>query len=171
MGNFRRPKRTTSRHKTRKAPSKRSNEQAIILSGLNVLQVLEDNAPKYLLHVLHDGPETFVGDDWAAALIWYRRKGYQNHKTLTLFGTWVIKEGEASVVHIDQKVLHYSAPIYNAESYNTLIKRDFRPYYEDDGSPPKDRSIHYQVTFDVTRRLALRRELADKLMYWLEKIR
>ncbi|MDQ7026336.1 MAG: hypothetical protein Q9P44_12360 [Anaerolineae bacterium] len=55
-------KRAVSWSKDETAPS---NPQAHILSGLDVLRVLEDNAPKYLQDVLFYEPRSVVGQGWA----------------------------------------------------------------------------------------------------------
>lgn len=167
MSDFRKSLRRNIRKNTQSKPAQKSNEQAIILSGLNVMQVLEDNAPKYLKTVLHYGPASFVGDDWASVLVWYRRRGYQHYKDLRLLGIWAVKEGDTNKLIIGAKPLKYSAVVYNAESYNTVIKNSFKAYYDDDGSVPDASRIFYETQFDITRRLALRRELSDKLIQWL----
>jgi hypothetical protein len=169
MNDYRKSIRRNIQRQIQKNPPKASNEQAIILSGLNIMQVLEDNAPKYLHTVLHYGPDSFIGEGWAVALVWYRRKGYQHYKELTLFGTWLLAKEDETAIIIGTKRLPFSAAVYNAESYNAVIKQTFKPYYGDEISPPSDSSIIYQTTFDLTHRLALRRELADKIILWMRE--
>lgn len=155
-------------HRSIQPPAeKASNEQALILAGLNVMQVLEDHAPKYLQSYLHYGPASFTGENRAAVLVWYRQKGYQNYKEMTLYGVWIAGDEKQNHVIVATKPLIFTAPVYNAESYNVVIKQTFKPYYDDDLSPPDESRILYQTLFDVTGRLALRRELENKLIHWL----
>lgn len=143
------------------------NEQAIILSGLNVLQALEIQAPQYLRDVLHYGPESFVGDEWAATLIWFRQKGYHQYKDLTLFGVWAVKNEDETELLISAKNLKFSAPVFNPESYMQLIKRNFQTHYKDDGSPPPDDDIIKRICYDEANRLALRQEVKIAIIQWL----
>lgn len=144
-----------------------TNPQARILSGLNVLRVLEDNATKYLHDVLHYGPNSFAGKGWASALIWYRDADYHSYRNLTLFGVWAVDESETTRLLLGTKTLEFSAPVYNAESYHALIKMGFKTYYGDDGSPPPTDDIIYETSFDPTRRLKLREEIATEIIQWL----
>lgn len=146
---------------------KPTNPQARILAGLNVLSVLDDNTAKYLRDVLHYGPSSFTGKGWAAALIWYRQKGYHGYQTLMLFGIWAVDADDTTRLLIATKPLKFSAPVYNAESYHALIRQSFKTYYADDGSPPSEDYIIYETTFDPTRRLKLREELATEMIQWL----
>lgn len=144
-----------------------SNPQAHILAGLDVLHVLEDNAPKYLRDVLFYGPRSFDGQGWAAALIWYRHKGYNNYRDLTLFGVWAVEDGDKTKILLGTKPLKFSAPVYNAESYHALIQRGFKTYYGDDGSPPPPDNISYETLFDATARLKLRQTIAEEIIQQL----
>lgn len=156
------------RNKPKHHHPQRRNEQAIILSGLDVLRPLEAHTPQYLQGVLHYGPETFVGKRSASALIWYRRKGYHHYRKLMLFGVWVAEIDSVTHIIIGSKSLTYTATIYNPESYTKIMKQTFIPYYGNDVSPPDKKGILFQTDFDVTRRLALRRELAEQLAYWFK---
>jgi hypothetical protein len=147
---------------------KPANTCAHILAGLNAMRVLEDKAERFMRHVLQYGPHAYTGDNWAASLIWYRRKGVNTHQTIKLFGVWIIETDETTSIQIGTKQLAFSAPVYNPESYNTLIKRDFTTYYGNNGNPPPD-TIIYETSYDVTRRLALRQEIADEIMRWLRQ--
>jgi hypothetical protein len=146
-----------------------TNPQARILSGLDVMRVLEENAYKYLHDILIYGPASFAGNGWAAVLIWYRDKGYHNYRELTLFGLWAVDDNGTTQLQLGTKSLQFSAPVYNAESYNTLIKRGFKTYYGDDGSPPPSENITFTITFDPTARLKLRQMLADEMIQWLRR--
>lgn len=169
MSDFRRNIRRHIHRHPQKPKTQPNNEQAVILAGLNVMQVLEDNANKYLKSMLHYGPASFAGKDWASVLVWYRRRGYQHYKDLTLFGVWAVAENDSTKLAIANKPLQYTAPVYNAESYNTVIKQSFKAYYSDDASLPDASRIVYEAEFDITRRLALRREIADKLIAELRR--
>lgn len=151
------------------APSPKRNQQSLILASLNLLQALEDNAPKYLQNWLNYGPATFVGEGWASYLVWYREKGYNNYHELWLFGVWAQLENETTSILIGTKPLQFTAPVFNAESYNAIIKTTFKPYYKDNASPPAEDDICFRAVYDETRRLALRRELADALTHALRE--
>ncbi|MEO1289327.1 MAG: hypothetical protein AAFV93_16315 [Chloroflexota bacterium] len=162
-----RHRRFNHRPKPSIAPQRR-NEQAIILSGLNVLQVLDDHAPKYLHNVLHYGPNTFTGVRHASAVVWYRRKGYAHYRHLNLFGVWATQTDDITHLIIGKKQLDYTASVYTAESYHSIMKETFIPYYGKDVSPPTDANVLYQTAFDITHRLALRKELAEQLAHWFK---
>lgn len=157
-------RRATHWPQTRQQPA---NPLAVVLSGLDVLRVLEENTPKYLLDVLHYGPGSFAGDGWAAVLVWFRRKGYHQYQALTLFGVWAVPENEQTRLVLGTKPLQFSAPVYNAESYHQLIQQGFKTYYGDTGSPPTTDNIIFTADYDPTRRLALRQEVADAIVQWL----
>jgi hypothetical protein len=158
------------RHKSTVASSL-SNAQALILSGLNVLQILEVQAPKYLQNLLHYGPNSFVGKDWAAALIWFRQKGYHQYKNLTIFGVWAVANHTETELRIGTKQLQFSAPVFNPESYMQLIKHNFQTHYKDDGSPPPDDNIVRRINYDAAQRLALRQDIADAIIHWMRNRR
>lgn len=157
-------------HKYNDSKPKKSNAQAIILAGLNVMQVLEDYAPQFLQSVLYYGPASFTGKNYACVLVWHRRKGYQHYRKLRLSGVWAIETEDSTDIIIASKVLLFNASIYNAESYHAVIKQTFKPYYGNDTSPPGDSAIVYRTQFDVTRRLALRRELKGQIQNWLKNM-
>lgn len=163
------PRKYPSRKKKSIVP-KKSNAQAIILAGLNIIQVLEDYAPQYLQSVLYYGPDSFIGKNYACVLVWHRQKGYQNYRELCLSGVWAIQADDKIDIIIGSKVLLFKASVYNAESYHALIKQTFKPYYGDDTSPLGESAIVYRTQFDITRRLALRRELAEEVQNWLKNV-
>jgi hypothetical protein len=148
-------------------PSHPTNPQARILAGLDVMRVLEENAPNYLQDVLHYGPSSFAGNGWAAALIWYRNKGYYTYRELTLFGVWAVADADTTKILLGTKPLQYNAPVYNPSAYFNLIQRGFKTYYGDDGRPPSATSITFETVFDPTARLKLRQTLADEIIEWL----
>jgi hypothetical protein len=156
-----------SRRKFYKSTSP-TNAQAIILSGLNVLQTLEEQTPKYLHDVLHYGPKSFVGKDWAAALIWFRKKGYHEYKELTLFGVWAVAHEDENHLLIGIKNLAFTAPVFNPESYMQLIRHNFQTHYKDDGSPPPEGEIVTHTKYNAAKRLALRQDIKDTIVQWLK---
>lgn len=143
-----------------------ANACANILAGLNVMRVLEDKPERLMQKVLHYGPQSYMGEDWAATLIWYRKKGIDNYQTITLFGVWAQESDNDTLLQIGTKQLAFSAAVYNPESYNQLIKGNFTTYYGNNGNPPPD-TVIYETHYDVTKRLVLRQELADKIVRWL----
>ncbi|MEL6525552.1 MAG: hypothetical protein AAFQ07_07560 [Chloroflexota bacterium] len=146
------------------------NAQAQYLSGLNVLQELQDHANDYLASKLVYGPATFAGDGWASALVWYRHKGYQHFKSMILFGVWVHDNTSDRQVSIAKKPLQFQAAHFNPESYFAVIQRDFRSYYNDDGSPPDEQDILWQASATETTRLDMRRTVADALVKALQTL-
>ncbi len=154
-----------------KAPERNptSSPQATILAGLNVLGALEEAAQQYVHDVLWYGPGSFAGQGWAAALIWYREKGYYAYKQVMLFGLWVVSVDAGEELRIGTRKLAYSAPFYNAESYQRLIQRDFTSYYGA-GEPPQADDVLYRMTWAVERRLALRQEIRDALVQHLRLV-
>jgi len=151
-----------------KVPEKKStsNAQAYVLAGLNVLQSLEEAAHQYVRELLWNGPGSYTGKEWASVVIWLREKGYYNYKELTLFGVWAVKESDGEALLVGTRKLAYSAPIYNSESYQRLIKRDFTAYYGE-GQPPEADDVIHRATWAVDRRLALRQEIRDVLIQYL----
>jgi hypothetical protein len=147
----------------------KANAQSLALATLNLMQVLEDNTPKYLQNWLHYGPATLVGQAWAAYIIWYREKGYDKYQDLWLFGVWARQADEAIELLVGTKPLKFTAPVFNAESYNTIIRTNFKVYYNDTGDAPAEDDIHFRATYDESRRLALRRELADAIIQALRQ--
>jgi len=158
------------RKSAKRTGSTKKNPQAYILAGLNVFAVLENQAPQYLHAVLWYGPRSFAARDWAAVLIWYRKKGYHNYQALTLFGIWARADLGRTGLCIGHKTLQYQAAIYNPESYHQLIKRGFTTYYADAGTPPDEDGILFQTLYEPTRRLALRRELASAMRDCLRQL-
>ncbi|MCA9913027.1 MAG: hypothetical protein KC496_06745 [Anaerolineae bacterium] len=139
-------------------PKRSSNPQAHILAGLNVVQSLEEAANQYIEDLLWHGPGSFTGHGWASMVIWLREKGYNTHHNLTLFGVWVVQKEDGEELLVGTRQLPYSAAIYNAESYNHLIQRDFTTYYGA-GLPPEVDDVILRVAWSIERRLALREEL------------
>lgn len=145
-----------------------ANTCAHILAGLNVMRVLEDKPRRFMQSVLQYGPHAYTGHNWAATLIWYRQKGIDTYQTITVFGVWVIETDDITTIQIGTKQLTFSAAVYNPESYNALIERDFTTYYGNNGNPPPD-TIVYETRYDVMRRLALRQTLTDEITRWLRQ--
>jgi hypothetical protein len=132
-----------------------------VLDTLNVLDDLEEmvrrKPPTFFLH----GPGVYKGKNWQGVLVWYRRKGWQSYKKLMIFGIWAMQTEEHIRIVAGTKTLAYTAAVYTAEAYHTLIKRDFRTYYGDEGSSPDGIEIIYEVHYHPTLRLSLRRALAQ----------
>lgn len=134
-----------------------------VLDALNVLDSLENIVRRkphtFFLH----GPRVYQGSNWQGVLVWYRRKGWQSYKKLIILGVWAIQRQAGLQLIVGTKTLEYSAAIYTAEAYHTLMKRDFRTYYGDDGSSPEGVAILYEVTYHPTLRLSLRQALEQVL--------
>lgn len=151
----------------RKPPA---SPQAYILAGLNVLQALEETAQQYVADVLWYGPGAFAGEGWASAVIWMREKGYHTYRELTVFGVWAVSGDDAESILMGTRRLSYSAAIYNAESYQRLIQRDFTTYYGA-APPPSEDDILYRAAWAVERRLALRQQIRDEITHHLRLMR
>lgn len=146
-----------------------TNEQANILTGLNVLDTLEKHAKTYMDDVHWYGADSFSGKDWASSLIWFRKQGLhtQTYQQLTLFGVWAIAQDNSTQLQLGTKPLQYAAPIYTPEAYFQLIKRGFKTYYNDSGNPPEAQYITQTFDFSPETRIALRDELSDAIKAWM----
>jgi hypothetical protein len=142
--------------------------QAVILSGLNVLQVLEDHAGQHFETVLYNGPRAYSGQGWAAGVVWFRARGLHHYRRVTLFGLWVVARDEQTELLVGTKTLPYGAPVYNPEAYLQLIRRDYQIYYPDDGSPPPDQTITTHILYNPEERLAMRQAVSAALLDWLQ---
>jgi hypothetical protein len=143
---------------------------AMLLSGLNVAEALEAGAPRYLYRYLHYGPALFSAENWAGLLVWFREQGYYSYQELQLFGVWAVRQDEQVHLLVGERHLHYTAPVYNPESYHHVIRQSFKPYYNDSGQPPQGASIFYQADYDPARRLALRQEISDAIRAGFRRI-
>ncbi len=142
-----------------------------VLDALNVFDSLEDMVRRkphtFFLH----GPGVYKGKDWQGVLVWYRRKGWQSYKKLAIFGVWAAQTDDAIRLIAGTKTLDFTAAVYTAEAYHTLIKRDFRTYYGDEGSSPVGVEILYEVHYHPTLRLSLRRALEQVIKDWFAGLR
>ncbi len=147
-------------------PKRRSNPQAHILAGLNVVQSLEEAAHQYIEELRWHGSAAYAGQGWASVVIWLREKGYNTYRNLTVFGVWAVEEKGSEELLVGTRQLTYNAPVYNAESYMYLIQRDFTTYYGE-AKPPEADDVLLQVAWSVERRLALREELRTAIVQHL----
>lgn len=141
-----------------------------ILNGLNIADSLTTGAPHYLHKLLHYGPRAYTGKTWAAILIWMRESGYYSYQELTLFGVWAQQQDDQIQILIGVRHLHYSAPVFNAESYQKIIRQNFTTYYGDDGHPPHAGELFFQTAYDPLHRLGLRQEIATELTQGFRRI-
>jgi len=168
----------------------KQDDLATVLADLNVLGFLEQvkRRPPSGLHVF--GPKLYTSPPnplskhgegeqiWHGALVWHKPKGYGQYQTLGLLGIWAVEMGEEIEVIVGTKTLTFSAPIYNAESYQLQMKRGFKTYYEGDASPPnminrhdaknleKKEDILFQTPYDRGKRLELRDAVEAALGRW-----
>jgi len=137
------------------------------LDGLNAFGFLDDLKTRWRGSSVCYGPKARQGSGWAGVMVWFRQSGYYGYKTLTLFGIWAVLDSGQTQIIIGTKTLDFAAPVYNAESYQYQIKRGFKVYYGDDGSPPSTHARFYQTHYDPTQRLSLRRAIKSELDRWI----
>ncbi len=125
-----------------------------ILDDLNAFDALDDLRQRLKLC---DGPKVVRGKGWTGVVIWCRQRGYSTRPTLTLLGVWAV----ARTVIVGRKSLPFTAPVYTAEAYHRLIKRSFKTYHDDDGSPPPQHL--WRARYDSAERLKLREALVTAL--------
>ena len=94
-------------------------------------------------------------------VIWQRAPTYHGYKTLKLVGVWVFPRGESVQIAIGKKLLTYSAPFYDADAYNKLIRDNYNLYYQDDSRPPDQ--PNYSTRYDAEQRLDLRAVIAHEV--------
>jgi len=136
---------------------------ARILDDLNVMDTLEAIRKRSKLTY---GPKVILSAlPSRAVVIWRRAAGYHAYKTLTLIGVWAYQRDNAPVIAIGAKQLAFSAPFYDAEAYNKLIRQNYDLYYKDDNRPPARSS--YSVRYDPDQRLELRETLEGELSKYL----
>ena len=142
-----------------------------ILDALNTLDVMRDAYRRQTTDFLCYGPRSFKQDNWASVVIWYRQKGYHGYQTLYLFGIWIVRANQQYEVIIGRRDLSYAAPVYVAEAYHQLIRKGFKVYYDDSGTPPTESDTrHYRVIYDPTKRLAIRQEVEHYVQSWAREL-
>lgn len=134
-----------------------------VLDALNALHVIEELA-RHPLPLGPGGHGPFKGLNWAGVLLWRRNKGYHGYRRLTIFGIWSQIDGDAMSVVAGTKALMYNQPIYTAEAYHHLIRRDFRSYYDGTASPPAEALLRCPYAPD--ERLRLRDTLVQVASQW-----
>lgn len=144
-----------------------------ILDELNALGYLETAGKKRLRQVNCYGPEVFRGFGlpvWSGAVLWYKRRGYYEYRTLYLLGIWAIS-GSPAVVAVGTKELAFNAPAFNPESYYFHLKRRFDVYYAGDAAPPPEDRWRCHMVYDPARRLEQRQAVEAALEAWMDEVR
>jgi hypothetical protein len=132
---------------------------ARILDDLNVMDTLESIRKRSRLTY---GPKVILSAQPSrAVVIWRRAPGYHAYKTLTLIGVWAYLRDDAPIITIGTKQLAFSAPFYDAEAYNKLIRQNYDLYYKDDNRPPAQPA--FSVRYDPEQRLDLRETIEREL--------
>jgi hypothetical protein len=163
------------RHTSAKTPQQM--KLAGILDGLNALGFLEDMRKKRLHTISIYGPKAVRGHvtegestrQWAAALIWYKPRGYHHYRTLNILGVWALDAGDQTHLLLATKTLEFDSPVFNPESYHREIKRGFELYYRGDGAPPADNHLA-TIVYGADKRLALREEIKSILAQWAKSV-
>lgn len=122
------------------------------------------------------GPKVFRGhaalsqaDDkqyWCGVLVWHKPKGYGQYQTLGLLGIWAVEVGKAVEIIVGTKTLTFSAPIYNPESYQLQMKRNFKTYYDGEASPPEANERLFHAPYEPGNRLKMRDTLEQVISQW-----
>lgn len=152
----------------------KQNDLAAILDGLNALGFLEGLRKKKLRTISIYGPKALRGQiesegkswQWAAAVTWYKSRGYHHYRTLTLLGIWAVEVEDGTQIIIGSKTLEFDAPVFNPESYYREIKKRFDLYYKGDGSPPPETDWLYRALYLADERLAQRDVVESTLAAW-----
>ncbi len=128
------------------ASQPKQDDLATVLDGLDALGFLEKIKRRPPEGRVGFGPKVFRGHTaishsdekqyWCGVLVWHKPKGYGHYQTLEVLGIWAVEVGEAVEIIVGTKTLAFSAPIFNAESYQIQMKRSFKTYYDGDASPP-----------------------------------
>lgn len=146
----------------------RQNASARILDGLNAMQAMDQIALREFDDIRLFGPKAFQSEQKACVCVWYLPNGYNAYQELTLFGLWAVTgDDEQTQIIIGTRKRPYTAPIYNAESFWTLIRSDYRTYFQDDHAPPFPADRLYDQPFDITRRIAMRQEIDRIIRQWM----
>ena len=168
------------RIESRRQPNAKTPQQmklAGILDGLNALGFLEDTRKKRLSTISIYGPKAMRGQlqdgdstrQWAAALIWYKPRGYHHYRTLTLLGIWALDAEDDAHLLIATKTLDFDSPVFNPESYHREIKRGFDLYYRGDAAPPAEDHL-WNMVYLADKRLALREAIQSTLAQWASDV-
>ena len=139
---------------------------ARVLDGLNVLDALDSIRFKRFSPNLCWGAKAFSGmtpSPWVGAMIWHRPTGYFGYKTLTVIGVWAIAQDGGTIVTVGTKLLPFTAPFYEAETYHKLIRDSFDLYYTDRGSPPDESRRVFTAPYTPDARLTLRELIPAQL--------
>ncbi len=140
---------------------------AAVLDELNIFGYLDDMRSKLSPKIRCYGPKIVRRKGWMGVVVWHRQRGYSTSPVLHLFGIWAVGETETPTIAIGAKMLLFSAPVYNAESYHKLIKRGFDVYYDDDGCPPPESLWRYSAVYDPAKRLVSRKAIEAELARWV----
>jgi hypothetical protein len=168
------------RIESRRQPNAKTPQQmklASILDGLNALGFLEDMRKKRLSSISIYGPKAMRGHlpegestrQWAAALIWYKPRGYHHYRTLNILGIWALDAGDDTHLLVATKTLEFDSPVFNPESYHREIKRGFDLYYRGDAAPPADNHLS-NLVYVANQRLALREAIQSILAQWASDV-
>jgi hypothetical protein len=142
-----------------------------VLDGLDAFGVLERAQHRMPASQLCFGPKAVRGGmpaAWVGVVIWYRRPGYHNYKTLNLLGIWARETGQAVEIVVGRRTLNYVASHYNPESYFYHLQRTFETYYGSDASPAQGVGCILTVEYKSEQRLQQRSEIEAALNGWVK---
>ena len=141
-----------------------------VLDDLNAWGFLDDQQQAQHRSILCFGPGVFRGYlpmAWVGVVLWHKPRGYYFYDTLGLLGIWALRaEPDGIEVVLGTRELTYVLPFFNAESYYYRIKREFRTFYNDIGSPPARDACRLATCYEPARRLDIRRQIEDELIAW-----
>lgn len=134
-----------------------------VLNALNALDTLVTTQQATPRGIIPCGTKTtHCAEPCTVGVVgWLRPSGFYGYRTLILLGVWAQAVGEAVRVCVGSKRLAYAQATYNPEAYHTLIRRDYRPYYQDDLRPPASALLAFD--YMPEERLARRTQIAQTL--------
>jgi hypothetical protein len=151
------------RREHQNAPKRAAQDAfGLILDGLNALGALEDfkesvqRVKGFPTSRLIYGPKPVKGmqpTPWVGVVLWSRPAGYHGYKTLTLTGIWVYAQMGVPHFTVGTKILPFTAPFYDADAYNKLIRREFNLYYSDSPAPPPPERRVLNAPYEASKRL------------------
>jgi hypothetical protein len=170
-------RRIESRRQT-SAKTPQQMKLASILDGLNAMGCLDDARKKRLKPFSVFGPKALRGQleeggsvrQWAAALIWFKPRGYHHYRTLTLLGIWALDAEPGVRIVMGSKTLEFDSPVFNPESYHREIKRGFELYYRGNGAPPPESGQRFSRLYESGERLAMRDAVEAALIAWAAEL-
>lgn len=155
--------------KARQPQRERQHELARILENLDAAGKLAAIQRTRALRGMCWGPKNVQGETpsaWVGVLLWRRGSGYHGYKQLQIAGVWAFDQDDETQVVFGSRYFPYTAPTYEAEAYQKLMKRGYDIYYRVDPAPPPTHQWLFSAVYRPSERLALRETLREQLSRW-----